>query len=99
MKIPSLLDGFKDIVGHGNVLTEPSDTARYAEDWRGLYHGRPLAVLRPGNRDDVSSCVRLCAQHTIGVVPQGGNSGLAGGAVPDRSGEQIVLSLERMNAI
>lgn len=99
MKTPMLLDDFRTIVGSRDVLTEPNDIARYVEDWRGLYHGLPLAVLRPANRDDVSSCVRLCAQHRIGIVPQGGNSGLAGGAVPDRSGKQVVISLEKMNAI
>jgi FAD/FMN-containing dehydrogenase len=68
-------------------------------DWRGRYTGRALGLASPANTDEVSAFVRLCASHGVPIVPQGGNSGMCGGATPDDSGAEVLLSLRRMNAI
>jgi len=68
-------------------------------DWRGRFTGAALALASPASTEEVSALVRLCGQHGVAIVPQGGNSGMCGGATPDESGEAIILSLRRMNAI
>jgi FAD/FMN-containing dehydrogenase len=86
-------------VGSEQVLTEPSDVAPYVSDWRGRYHGRAIAVVRPANTEQVSTVVRVCAELGVPIVPQGGNTGQCGGATPDERGNAIVLSLSRMNRV
>ena len=71
----------------------------YLTDWRKQYSGSALAVVRPGNTDEVAAVVRLCAQHGAPVVPQGGNTGQVGGATPDDSGGSVVVLLSRLNRI
>ncbi|MEP0190734.1 MAG: FAD-binding oxidoreductase [Erythrobacter sp.] len=68
-------------------------------DWRSRYSGRAIALASPASTQEVSDLVKLCAKHGVPIVPQGGNSGMCGGATPDDSGKTIVLSLRRMNAI
>ncbi|MBZ0222603.1 MAG: FAD-binding oxidoreductase [Dokdonella sp.] len=92
------LEALRAIVGEGHVLTG-ADAESALVDWRGRYHGRALALLRPESPDEVARLVRCCAQQRIGLVPQGGNTGLNGGATPDDSGKAIVVSLARMKAI
>jgi len=84
------------IVGERGLLTDPTDTAPYLQDWRGLYQGRAVAVVRPASTSDVAAVVRLCAARGVGIVPQGGNTSMVGGATPDESGRQVVLALGRM---
>jgi FAD/FMN-containing dehydrogenase len=91
----TLLDAF----GAGAVLTESSDMAGYAVDWRGLYKGRPLAVVRPGSVAEVAEAVRLCAEAGAPIVPQGGNTSMVGGATPSDTGTAVVLSLERLRQV
>ncbi|MFX0543513.1 FAD-binding oxidoreductase [Roseovarius sp. S4756] len=99
MSVPaSLLDSLRSICGNAAVLTG-SDMDAYATDWRGMFHGKPLCVVRPASTDEVAKCVRACAEAETAIVPQGGNTGLAGGATPDDSGTQVILSLDRMTAI
>ncbi|ACL60026.1 FAD-binding oxidoreductase [Methylobacterium nodulans] len=86
-------------LGPGGLLTEESDIAPFAIDWRRLFPGRPACVARPASTAEVADVVRICREAGAALVPQGGNTGLAGGAVPDASGTQVVLSLMRMNAI
>lgn len=84
-----------NILGPSNVLTG-TDCAPYAEDWVGLYHGQPRAVLRPSDTEQVAAIMRYANETGIPVVPMAGNTGLNGGThAPD----SLVLSLERMNAI
>ncbi len=83
----------------GRMLTEPTDMAPFLTDWRGLWTGRARAVVQPDTAQDVAAVVRWCADHRVPIVPQGGNTGMSGGATPDRSGEAIVLSLIRLNRI
>ncbi|WP_368046162.1 FAD-binding oxidoreductase [Micromonospora soli] len=73
--------------------------AGYASDWRNAYSGTPAAVVRPGGTEEVAAVVALCAEAGVAMVPQGGNTGLCGAAVPDHTGGQVVLSLTRMRRI
>lgn len=94
-----LLDRLRAAVGADHVLTEPGDVAAYVVDWTGVHSGRALAVVRPSSTDEVAAVVAACASAGVAIVPQGGNTGLVGGGVPDDSGSQVVLSLGRMRAI
>ena len=96
---PMLLQRFQDIVGAANTLTPPLDLSRYTVENRGLFPGTTPLVLKPGSTGEVSAIVKLAAETGTAIVPQGGNTGHAAGATPDMSGEQIVISMERMNAI
>lgn len=86
-------------VGDAHVLTAPADMESYLVDWRGVYRGAARAVVRPATTAEVGEVVRLCADASVPVVPQGGNTGMCGGATPSPSGEAIVLSLARMRRI
>lgn len=97
--MPSLIDSLRAIVGDHAVLTGPDDTAPYVRDWTGAFAGDAAAVVRPAGTDEVAAVVRTCAEAGAAVVPQGGNTGLAGGAVPDASAEQVVVVLDRMRTV
>ena len=92
------LDALRTAVGDAQVLTG-ADAQAYAVDWRERYRGTPLAVVRPATTGEVAAVVRQCAQARVPVVPQGGNTGLCGGATPDDSGRAVILSLQRLNRI
>ncbi len=94
-----LISALQECVGASHVLTIDADMAGYAEDWRKKYHGRPAAVVRPGTAEEVAAVVRAVLQHGATIVPQGGNTGLSGGATPDASGNQVVVSTTRLNRI
>ena len=93
------LQSCRAAVGASHVLTEPADTASYLTDQRGRFTGRALAVIKPGSTEEVAAIVKLCQLHLIPIVPQGGNTGLVLGSVPDTSGTAIVLSLTRLNRV
>ncbi len=86
-------------IGDAQVLTADADKQRFERDFWNQNHGRALAVLRPGATAEVAMVVKLAAQHGIKVVPQGGNTGLVNGGIPDASGTEVVLSLERMDKV
>ena len=96
------LDGLRCIVGAAHVLTE-GDLSAWELDWRKRNKGQVLAVVRPVATKEVAEVVNLCGQYQaalgISIVPQGGNTGLVDGSTPDASGQQIVLSMTRMNAV
>ncbi|HEX6363917.1 MAG TPA: FAD-binding oxidoreductase, partial [Albitalea sp.] len=94
----ALLDALRAAAGERHVLHE-GDLSAWELDWRKRYRGRAAAVVRPGSVDEVAAVVRACAAHGAAIVPQGGNTGLVGGAVPDASGTQVLLSLTRLNRI
>ncbi|MGB4584878.1 MAG: FAD-binding oxidoreductase [Rhodoferax sp.] len=101
----TLLSELKTIVGSAQVLTE-GELSAWTQDWRKRSRGKALAVVRPASTDEVAQVVRACAsfltQHPdsgLGIVPQGGNTGLVVGSTPDESGRQIVLSLQRLNTV
>ena len=75
------------------------DHEKYVNDWREQYVGKTYAVLRPSNTEEVSNILKFASENNITIVPQGGNTGLCGGATPDKSGNSIILSLEKMNKI
>ena len=88
-------------LGPAGVLTGP-DAAPFLTGQRGLFTGEALAVVRPASVDEISLVVRACAAHGVAIVPQGGNTGMSGGAVPtarSASIPAIVLSMSRMNRI
>ncbi|MEI4507685.1 FAD-binding oxidoreductase [Sphingopyxis sp. CCNWLW253] len=95
----SLLDALANLLGPRGYSDDPDAMAPWLTDWRGKYHGRAAAMLSPATTDEVASIVRLCAKTDVALVPQGGNSGMVGGATPDPSGNQLLLSLRRMNRI
>jgi FAD/FMN-containing dehydrogenase len=94
-----LRDAIQAVTGPRGILTDPADVAPYAEDWRRLYQGRTAAVLRPASTEELANVVRLCAESGVPVVPQGGNTSMVGGAVPDENGSQLVISLARLNRV
>jgi FAD/FMN-containing dehydrogenase len=94
----SLLDTLRAAVGAAQVLTA-GDLTAWEQDWRRRWRGRALAVVRPGSTAEVAAVVRACAATGTAIVPQGGNTGLVGGSVPDGSGTQVLLSLQRMRAV
>ena len=87
------------VVGARNVLTSEADTAPYCADWRKQYRASAECVVRPANAEEVAAVVRLCAARGVGVVPQGGNTGLVGGSVPTGRVREAVVSLGRLNRI
>src|SRR3954454_24356102 len=88
-----------EIVGARNVFTDPAQTKPYFTDWRRQYFAPAECVVRPGATTEVAAVVALCAREDIGVIAQGGNTGLVGGSVPTGKRREIVLSLGRMNRI
>ncbi|MCC7459314.1 MAG: FAD-binding oxidoreductase [Nitrospira sp.] len=98
MNRDALLDDLRGAVGAAQVLVD-GDLSAYELDWRRRWHGKALAVVRPGSTAEVARVVQRCAAHGTSVVPQGGNTGLVGGGVPDASGRQVLLSLARMNRV
>ena len=94
----AVLHALRDLVGAAQVLTE-GDLSAWERDWRRRWHGKALAVVRPGSTAEVAAVVKACAAHGVAIVPQGGNTGLVGGGVPDMTGTQVLLSLQRMNKV
>ena len=97
-----LVHTLRAICGAHHVLDQDSphaDLAIWEQDWRKRHRGRALAVVRPGCTAEVAAVVRACAAAGHSIVPQGGNTGLVLGSVPDDSGTQVVLSLTRMQAV
>ena len=94
----ALIDQLRAILGAPHVLTD-GDLSAYEQDWRKRARGKALAVVRPANVQQVAEVVKACAAAGAALIPQGGNTGLAVGGIPDGSGTQVVLSLQRMNAI
>ncbi len=99
MRQAEFLESLAAIVSRANVLTGPETMAGHLAEPRGLYHGRALAVVRPGSTEEVAAVVRACAAARVPIVPQGGNTGLVGGQTPDLGGEAVIVSLRRVNRV
>jgi FAD/FMN-containing dehydrogenase len=95
----AVLDRLRAIVGVPHVVTDPADTAPHLEERRGLYHGRTPAVVKPKTTAEVAAILRLADAEGLKIVPQGGNTGLVGGQTPSPAGDEIVLSLVRLDRI
>src|SRR5450830_784259 len=93
-----LLQALRHIAGPSHVLSE-GDLSAWELDWRRRARGKALAVVRPANTAEVAAIVKACAAAGVSIVTQGGNTGLVSGSTPDASGQQLVLSLQRMNAV
>lgn len=94
-----LVDTLRSIVGAPHCLTADADMAPYLTDWRGRYTGRARAVVLPADTAQVAAVVRACAAAGCAMVPQGGNTGLCGGATPLADGASVVLNLSRLRRI
>jgi FAD/FMN-containing dehydrogenase len=95
----AVLDRFAAIVGPAHALRAAADIAPFVTERRGRWPGLSQLVLKPGSVDEVGRILRLASETGVPIVPQGGNTGLVGGGVPDRSGREIVLSLSRLDRI
>lgn len=93
------LQRLKAIVGPRGYIDDEAGKAAYLNDERDLFHGLSPLVLRPASTAEVAAIVTLANEARIGIVPQGGNTGLVGGSVPSRSGSEVVVSLSRMNTV
>ncbi|MGE4281252.1 MAG: FAD-binding oxidoreductase [Magnetospirillum sp.] len=93
----SLIPTLKALLGEAHVLTEATDQEAYLVEERGLYRGQTLAVLRPADTAQLAAAMAVCADAKVAVVPQGGNTGLCGGGVPETG--SVVMSTERLNRI
>jgi FAD/FMN-containing dehydrogenase len=93
-----LIEQLKTIVGAAQVLTE-GDLSAWEQEWRKRARGKALAVVRPASTGEVAQVVKACLAAGTSIVPQGGNTGLVVGSIPDESGRQVLLSLQRMNSV
>lgn len=87
-----------DLLGAAHVLVG-ADAQPYCTDWRGRYSGEAMAVVRPGSVQELAAVVKWCNAHGVPMIPQGGNTGLCGGATPDSSGRALLVVLTRLNGI
>ncbi len=94
-----LISGLADAAGADALITDPARTAPMLRDHRAQYRGHALAVVAPPDVAAVARVLEYCNQHHIGVVPQGGNTSYCGGATPDASSSQVLLSLARLNQV
>ncbi|MCK0511055.1 FAD-binding oxidoreductase [Aromatoleum buckelii] len=94
-----LLPTLAAAVGAPHLLTDPESMAPHLTDWRGRYTGTALAVVKPAGTAEVAAVVRACAAADVAMVPQGGNTGLCGGATPLANGQTVVINLSRMHRI
>ncbi|MEL7219524.1 MAG: FAD-binding oxidoreductase, partial [Pseudomonadota bacterium] len=88
-----------DLLGSKGLTSDPNLLEPWLTDWRGRYTGRAVALASPASTQEVADLVKLCAEYRIPIVPQGGNSGMVGGATPDSTGRTLILSLRRMKEI
>ncbi len=95
----AFLDACRAAIGAAHVVTDEEAMTPFLLDWRRRAKARALAVLRPASTEQVAKLVRICAKWRIALVPQGGNTGLVLGSVPDGSGTAVVLSVARLNRI
>ncbi len=87
------------LLGADCVRTDAADLRPLLTDHRGLYHGSTAALILPRTVEQVASTLAFCNERRIAVVPQGGNTGYCGGATPDTSGTQLLVSLSRLNRV
>jgi FAD/FMN-containing dehydrogenase len=95
----SLIERFAGLAGPGGAVTDPKAIAPHLVEWRRRWTGATPLVLQPDSVEAVSAILALASETRTAIVPQGGNTGLVGGQIPDHSGNQIILSLTRMNRI
>ena len=94
-----LIDLAAQKLGPKAVITDPKEIEPWVTDWRGRLHGASPAMLAPGSTEEVAEIVKLAAELHVPLVPQGGNTGMAGGATPPADGSAVLLSMRRLNRI
>ncbi len=94
-----LVEQLKDIVGPSGWTSDATDLEPHLTEWRDIWHGNTLLMVSPDSAEMVAEVVGACAESGTAIVPQGGNTGLCGGAIPDQTGSQVLLSMSRMNRI
>ena len=99
MTVGAALAAIRDALGPAGCLEAAADVAPYLEDFRRLYRGRTPLVARPASVAEVARVLAICNAEHVGVVPCGGNTSYCGGATPDGTGAEIVLSLARLNRV
>ncbi|WP_416896675.1 MAG: FAD-binding oxidoreductase [Minwuia sp.] len=95
----TVIERLKAAVGPKGVIDNPEDMTPYLVEWREKWQGKAALVVRPGSTEEVAEVVRICAETGTRIVPQGGNTGLVGGSIPFERGDEVVLSLGRMNRV
>lgn len=89
----------QSVVGPKGFTSAGDDMAPWLTDWRGHYTGAAAAMISPATTQETADILKIANEHAVSIVPQGGNSGMVGGATPDDSGQSVLLSLRRMNRI
>ncbi len=95
----SLVDQVRACFGEKAVVTDAGDIAPWLTDWRGRWTGKAAAILQPASTEEVAAIVALANEHSVPLVPQGGNTSMVGGATPPEDGSALILSLRRMNRV
>ena len=98
-KSTEFCDEARALLGERGFTRDADLVTPWLTDWRGRFTGKAIGLASPSSTQEVSALVKLCARHGVPIVPQGGNSGMVGGATPDEAGRSILLSLRRMNRI
>jgi len=96
---PETIDALVHIVGEAHAIRDEADMARYLTEWRDRYRGRAALVLKPGSIDEVSAILKCANETRTAIVPQGGNTGLVGAQIPDESGSEVIVSMERLTQV
>ena len=97
-RLTSFLEEAARLLGPRGLTRDAELMEPWLTDWRGNYHGKALALASPASTEEVAALVRLCARHGVGIVPQGGNSGMSGGATASAS-VQFIRSVVEMRAV
>ncbi len=95
----NILEKLRAITGPAGFIDQPADMAAYLREHRGLYQGETALIVRPASTAEVAAVVAACAENSMAIVPQGGNTGLVGGQIPFPGDNAILLNLSRMNRI
>ena len=93
---PAALAALKSALGDGGWTDDPSEIAPWLTEWRNRWRGRTPLMLTPRSTEQVAAAVRVCAEHHIAIVPQGGDTGLVGGQIPHG---EVLLSTRRLRAV
>lgn len=94
-----IINSFSEIVGAKHILLDEDDMQPYLSEPRNLYKAKAACVLKPGSVLEISNILKIANDNNIAIVPQGGNTGLVGGQIPYDEGNEVILSLSRLNKL
>ncbi len=94
-----LIARLESVVGPKGLVTDPADMEPHLHDRRERYRARARCVVKPASTEETAEVVRICAAQGVPIVPQGGNTGLVAGGIPDEGGRAVVVNLARMNRV